>query len=75
MSTCNIDHSKQDVENKLESQKSFLPSDLYVRTEAFLQTELTQETLNELFHLLKKYDLITNEEQQERNQKMIDLMK
>jgi len=65
---CEINHSKEDVLKKLESQKEFLPSELYPKIEAFIQTDLPQETLNEVFHLLKKYDLAGEAEQQERNE-------
>ncbi|MFK4414454.1 hypothetical protein ABH961_002997 [Bacillus sp. RC251] len=30
---CNIDHSMEDVMNKLESQKSFLPKEIFYRIE------------------------------------------
>ncbi|MEH7382315.1 hypothetical protein V7138_17780 [Bacillus sp. JJ1533] len=70
MSTCNIDHSKEDVSKKLQSQENFLPKELYNKAAQFLETERTQLTLNELFHLLKKYDLAPKEEQQERNHAM-----
>lgn len=75
MSTCNIDHSLEDVIKKLESQKAFLPQSLYEATETFFHTNRDQETLNEVFHLLKKYDLVTNVEQIERNQKLATILK
>lgn len=75
MSTCNIDHSLEDVIKKLDSQKNFLPSSLYEATEAFLDTNRDQETLNEVFHVLKKYDLASEDEQSERNKKLSDLLK
>lgn len=68
MGTCNIDHSKEDVRSKLESQKDFLPADLYSKVENFIEEDLSQETLNEVFHLLKKYDLASEAEQKERNE-------
>ncbi|QOR68281.1 group-specific protein [Cytobacillus suaedae] len=74
MSTCNIDHSLEDVLKKLESQKAFLPQSLYETTETYLSTTRTQETLNEIFHLLKKYDLATDIEQSERNEKLSTLL-
>jgi hypothetical protein len=37
---------------------------------ALLETNLTQEKLNELFHLLKKYDLATPEERSKREEQM-----
>lgn len=65
---CEINHSNEDVLKKLESQKEFLPTELYPKIEAFIQTDLPQGTLNEVFHLLKKYDLAGEAEQQERNE-------
>ncbi|MFS0823821.1 hypothetical protein [Bacillus sp. 1P02SD] len=75
MSTCNIDHTKEDVIKKLQSQESFVPTELYRSAVQFLETERTQLTLNELFHLLKKYDLVSEEEQQNRNLAMEELFK
>jgi len=68
--TCNIDHSHEDVVQKLESQKSFLPDGLDAKLAQFLKGENKQETLNELFHLLKKYDLASESEREERNKKL-----
>lgn len=65
---CEINHSKEDVLNKLVSQKGFLPTELYPKIESFIESGLPQETLNEVFHLLKKYDLAAESEQQERNE-------
>lgn len=65
---CEINHTKEDVLNKLVSQKEFLPTELYPKIKSFIQTDLSQETLNEVFHLLKKYDLAAEAEQQERNE-------
>lgn len=70
MGTCNIDHSQEDVVEKLQSQESFLPVDLFQTLYAILKEKQSQETLNELFHLLKKYDLASHVEQQERNEKL-----
>ncbi|MFX3622677.1 MAG: hypothetical protein ACE3JP_01205 [Ectobacillus sp.] len=70
MGKCNIDHSHEDVVKKLESQQSFLPEALAKQLYQFLESELPQQTLNELFHLLKKYDLSSVEERKERNRKM-----
>ncbi|MFD2924629.1 hypothetical protein [Halobacillus naozhouensis] len=67
MGKCNIDHSHADVVNKLESQEQFLPDHLVEGAYAFLQKEHDQETLNDLFHLLKKYDLSSENEQEDRN--------
>lgn len=65
---CEINHTKEDVCKKLESQRGFLPTELYPKIESYIQTNLSQETLNEIFHLLKKYDLAGVAEQQERNE-------
>ncbi|MBE4909026.1 group-specific protein [Bacillus luteolus] len=74
MSTCNIDHSLEDVLKKLESQKTSLPHSLYEEIEAFLSSKLDQETLNKVFHLLKKYDLASEMEQSERNKKLTTIL-
>lgn len=74
MSKCDIDHSKQDVVEKLQSQKEFMPSELYELVESYLEGDTSQENLNELFHLLKKYDLASEEEQSERNDKLKKLI-
>jgi hypothetical protein len=74
MSSCKIDHPLEDVKNKLESQKTFLPGDLYIQCEQFLTTPRTQLELNELFHLLKKYDLASTEEQENRNEQLKNLL-
>lgn len=70
MGKCNIDHTKEDVKKKLDSQKEFLPERLYEQLEVHLNQELPQSELNEIFHLLKKYDLSTEEEQLSRNEKL-----
>ncbi|MCM3712926.1 group-specific protein [Alkalihalobacillus oceani] len=74
MSSCKLDHPPEDVRKKLETQKPFLPNELYQQSAAFLAVEPTQPELNELFHLLKKYDLASAEEQQERNEKLEKLV-
>ncbi|MFD1705364.1 hypothetical protein ACFSCZ_01195 [Siminovitchia sediminis] len=70
MGTCNIDHSKNDVMAKLKSQQEFLPENLAAELKQFLQSDQEQETLNEVFHLLKKYDLASEEERAERDKKL-----
>ena len=70
MSECQLNHSYADVVNKLESQKDFLPEALYAKVQYYLQEEGTQDLLNELFHLLKKYDLASSEEQEVRNNRL-----
>lgn len=74
MSQCNIDHSLEDVKKKLASQKEVLREDLYTRLERFLQKELDQEMLNTIFHLLKKYDLASPTEREERNKKLLKIL-
>ncbi|MCH1623987.1 group-specific protein [Fredinandcohnia quinoae] len=68
MSICNLDHSKEDVNKKLASQENFLPQGIYEDILSYLEKERSQKDLNELFHLLKKYDLATKEEQSKRNE-------
>lgn len=70
MGTCNLNHSQNDVRLKFESQKAFLPTELSKTLDHYLEKGNSQETLNELFHLLKKYDLSTQEEQESRNEKL-----
>jgi len=68
--TCSIDHSHEDVVKKLESQESFLPDELAGKLHQLLAEGQPQETLNELFHLLKKYDLASVSERAERDEKL-----
>jgi hypothetical protein len=72
---CNIDHSVEDVFSKLKSQAEFLPENLYHQLSDFLKNPLSQEILNETFHLLKKYDLSDVEEQRRRNKAFQGLIK
>ncbi|OKL37462.1 group-specific protein [Domibacillus mangrovi] len=74
MGQCSIDHSQEDVIQKLESQRDFLSAALYEEVQLYLKNEHVQEALNELFHILKKYDLASKEEQEERNQKLVYLI-
>ncbi|MBL3644327.1 group-specific protein [Bacillus sp. RHFB] len=74
MGVCNLNHSQQDVRLKFESQKAFLPTQLSQILDQYLENGNSQETLNELFHLLKKYDLSTQEEQESRNDKLKRIM-
>ncbi|PYZ95196.1 group-specific protein [Salipaludibacillus keqinensis] len=73
MAECNLDHSLEDVKNKFNNQQEFLPDYLVKEWHQFLKKSLTQPTLNEAFHLLKKYDLITKKEQEIRDKQMIEL--
>lgn len=72
---CNIDHSMEDVMNKLESQKSFLPEVVFKKLKGFLQRNHPQEILNDIFHLLKKYDLVSEEEREKRNTQLLLIIK
>lgn len=74
MGTCNIDHSHRDVWKKFESQREFLPGDLGKKIQQFLENDHPQNTLNDLFHLLKKYDLASGDERKDRNAKLSDLV-
>lgn len=73
LSKCTIDHSLRDVKDKLESQRLFLPDLLYKKCTVFLSEERSQLQLNDLFHLLKKYDLASTDEQEKRNEQIIHL--
>jgi uncharacterized secreted protein with C-terminal beta-propeller domain len=70
MGKCTIDHSLEDVKAKLESQAPFLPKEISEKLERFLNEQLDQHTLNEIFHLLKKYDLADAEEQRARDEQI-----
>ncbi|WP_243291014.1 group-specific protein [Bacillus sp. FJAT-47783] len=74
MGTCNIDHSIEDVKNKFLAQSSVLPDEIKALFESFFMKEHSQEVLNEVFHLLKKYDLSSEAEQQERNVKLTKII-
>ncbi|WP_203247650.1 hypothetical protein [Sporosarcina beigongshangi] len=67
MSRCTVDHSLEDVKNKLNEQSTFLPQELYKHCKLFLEKSLDQVTLNEVFHLLKKYDLASDEVKEQKN--------
>ncbi|KGM45941.1 hypothetical protein P9D43_16050 [Neobacillus niacini] len=75
MSECKLDHSQEDVRNKYESQEAFLPEDMKLLFEQFFAKEHTQDLLNEVFHLLKKYDLATEEDRDERNNRLYLVLK
>ncbi|MEH7108819.1 MULTISPECIES: hypothetical protein [Bacillaceae] len=70
MSECKLDHSAEDVQKKYESQAAFLPEEMKPLFQQFLAKEHTQEILNEVFHLLKKYDLASEEEKSERTNRL-----
>lgn len=71
MSECKLDHTVEDVKKKFESQMEFLPLDIQNAFNQFISNEQSQPSLNEVFHLLKKYDLATVEERVERNKKLL----
>ena len=68
MSECNLNHSKNDVQNKYDQQEKYLSEEVKNHFQQFFKKEHPQETLNIIFHLLKKYDLAESEEQQRRNE-------
>lgn len=74
MGSCDFDHSLEDVNKKLTDQKPFLPEELFNGSLQLLQQKPDQLTLNELFHLLKKYDLATDEVKEERNRSLGQLV-
>ncbi|WP_456275309.1 hypothetical protein [Bacillus sp. AK128] len=75
MSSCNINHSIEDVKNKLTAQQPFLTNELYSLIERFLSQSPSQSELNEIFHLLKKYDLATELDKEKRNRTLISMLK
>jgi hypothetical protein len=75
MGKCTIDHTLEDVKQKLVDQSSFMPDDLVAKVSESLTEEADQEFLNEVFHLLKKYDLADEKEREERNKKLSVLLK
>lgn len=70
MGLCKINHSHEDVKRKYELQMEFLPEDMRELFERFFQKEHTQNLLNDVFHLLKKYDLVSDEEKNKRNNRL-----
>ena len=70
MSECNLDHTPEDVKSKYDSQAAFIPEEMKPLFEQFFAKEHTQDILNEVFHLLKKYDLASAEEQDKRNNRL-----
>jgi hypothetical protein len=71
VSSCNLDHSLDDVKKKLADQRPFLIPALAEKCSQYLTVAQSQNDLNELFHLLKKYDLASHEEREIRNQKLV----
>jgi len=74
MGQCNIDHSLEDVRKKFESQRQYLPVDLVEEWTSFFKKTSSQSVLNEAFHLLKKYDLSSEADQQIREKQMRQLI-
>jgi hypothetical protein len=75
MSTCNIDHTHEEVRAKLESQRGYLPESLFEQVGGYLlQNDPSQDDRNALFHLLKKYDLAASDEQEDRNRNIMQLI-
>lgn len=66
MSECKLDHSHEDVQKKYEQQKAYLPTETVPLFQVFFQKKHTQDILNEVFHLLKKFDLSSEQEKVER---------
>jgi hypothetical protein len=75
MGKCTINHTLEDVKQKLVDQAAFMPENLVREVEGSLTEKADQEFLNEVFHLLKKYDLADETEREERNEKLNDLVK
>jgi hypothetical protein len=75
MGKCTIDHTLGDVKQKLADQSSFMPDGMVAKVNDALIKDADQEFLNEVFHLLKKYDLADEKEREERNEKLNDLVK
>ncbi|AMA72339.1 MULTISPECIES: hypothetical protein [Aneurinibacillus] len=74
-STCNLDHSLEDIRKKLEVIAPHLPDRIVAVLPTYLESGRTQEELNYVFHLLKKYDLADEMERVHRNKEFIRLLK
>ncbi|MED1862490.1 hypothetical protein P4V41_03295 [Fictibacillus nanhaiensis] len=75
MGKCTIDHTLEDVEQKLAEQSAFMPRELVMEVGDSLSDDADQTYLNEVFHLLKKYDLADEKEREHRNEKLKDVAK
>jgi citrate synthase len=75
MSECKLDHTQEDVKSKYESISAFLPEEMKPLFNQFFEKDHTQDLLNEVFHLLKKYDLATEDEQANRNNRLYLVLK
>jgi ribosomal protein L15 len=74
MSSCKIDHTIDDVTKKLKEQTPYMDHSLVEKCFNFLSTSVSQAELNELFHLLKKFDLASEDEKKIRIDKMEKLV-
>jgi len=75
MAECKIDHSHEEVRKKYAEQSPFLPEETKPLFDQFFNGEHTQDILNQVFHLLKKYDLASEEEKKERNSRIYMVLK
>jgi hypothetical protein len=75
MSECKLNHTDEDVKSKYESMTAFLPDDMKSLFNQFFEKEHSQDLLNEVFHLLKKYDLASEEEKTNRNNRLYLVLK
>jgi hypothetical protein len=75
MGKCTIDHTLEDVKQKLAEQSAFMPRELVMEVGDSLSDDSDQTYLNEVFHLLKKYDLADESERVKRNGKLSELVK
>ncbi len=67
MDPSTVDHSIEDVSRRLERQSQCMPAHLYFQLEELLNWSLEQEVVNQLYALLKKYDVLTDIEREVRN--------
>lgn len=74
MAECKLDHTLNDVKEKYDMQKELLPAKVASALSDFLHTGPNQEKLNAVFHLLKKYDLVSEDEREERNGQLLNLL-
>ncbi|WP_114571997.1 hypothetical protein [Exiguobacterium flavidum] len=68
MDPSTIDRSIEDVWRRLERQSQCMPAQLYYQFEELLSLPLEQSIINELYIALKKYDILTDIERDERNE-------
>jgi hypothetical protein len=71
---CSIDHSLEDVRNKLGAIEPHLPTGIASSLPEYLESGRTQAELNHVFHLLKKYDLADDTEKARRNEEFARLL-